>query len=224
MVAAEFIERHNRFVAEVLLFGERTMVHVKNTGRCRELLLPGAVVYLSRSDNPSRKMQYDLIAVEKHTEDGVLLINMDSSAPNSAVREWLAGGLFSRDAKIFPERTYGDSRFDFYIEDGDRRIFLEVKGVTLEDRGVLRFPDAPTERGVKHIRELMKCTRDGYEAYVLFVIQMPRAEYFEPNGRTDPEFADALRDAVGAGVRALAVNCRTKTDEMKIDGYVDVRL
>ena len=158
IASAEFIERPNRFIARVKLQGKTETVHVKNTGRCRELLLPGCRVYLSRGNNPERKTKYDLIAVEK-TRAGAepLLINMDSSAPNAAVGEWLAGGLFSKDAKVFPEVKFGSSRFDFYIEDGERRAFAEVKGVTLEENGAVSFPDAPTERGVKHLNELCIC-------------------------------------------------------------------
>lgn len=218
---AIFKERPNRFIAYVETKNGREICHVKNTGRCRELLTPDAVVYVQRNDNPARKTKLDLIGVEK----GQYLVNMDSQAPNAAVKEWLKeGNLFSRQAKIFSERTYGESRFDFYIEDGDRRAFMEVKGVTLEEDGVCRFPDAPTERGVKHIRELMQCMEDGYEAYILFVIQMSPVKYLEPNDRTHQAFGNALREAAKKGVHVMARDCRIMTDSMEIMNEVEVRL
>ncbi|MBR5584234.1 MAG: DNA/RNA nuclease SfsA, partial [Lachnospiraceae bacterium] len=189
---ARFLERPNRFIAYVETDNGREICHVKNTGRCKELLPPGAVVYVERNDNPARKTKLDLIGVKK----GSYLINMDSQAPNAAVKEWLMEGhLFSDQAKIYAEKTYGESRFDFYIEDGSRRAFMEVKGVTLEEDGICRFPDAPTERGIKHIKELVKCMEDGYEAYILFVIQMSPVKYLEPNDVTHKAFGDALREA-----------------------------
>ena len=164
---ARFLERPNRFIAYVETIHGREICHVKNTGRCKELLQPNALIYVQRNDNLARKTPLDLIGVKKNE----YLINMDSQAPNAAVKEWLqAGNLFSENAKIYSEKTYGESRFDFYIEDGDRKAFMEVKGVTLESDGICRFPDAPTQRGVKHIKELIKCKEDGYEAYILFVI------------------------------------------------------
>lgn len=218
---AVFKERPNRFVAYVETARGREICHVKNTGRCKELLTPDAVVYVQRNDNPARKTKLDLIAVQKND----YLINMDSQAPNAAVKEWLEqGNLFSEQAKIYPERTYGESRFDFYIEDGDRKIFMEVKGVTLEDEGVCRFPDAPTERGVKHIRELIRCMDEGYEAYILFVIQMCPVKYLEPNDKTHQAFGDALREAARAGVHVMARDCRIETDRMEIRNEVEVRL
>ena len=196
IVQGEFVERPNRFIARVIIDGNVETVHVKNTGRCKELLIKGRTVYLSRAANPERKTKYDLIAVDK---DG-LLINMDSQIPNGAAEEWLRNGnVFSEDAVIRREVTYGKSRFDLYVEDGDKRAFMEVKGVTLENDGVVMFPDAPTERGVKHIRELMTCINNGYEAYILFVIQMNGVKFFCPNYKTHPEFAAALKEAAEAG-------------------------
>ena len=181
MEPARFLERPNRFVAYVEQAGKREICHVKNTGRCKELLYPGAELYVQRSENPNRKTPIDLIVVRKGEE----LINMDSQAPNKVVEEWLREGhLCSKEAKIKPECKYGNSRFDFYIEDGERRIFMEVKGVTLEEDGVARFPDAPTERGVKHLKELAECRKAGYEAYVFFVVQMKGIQRLEPNDRT----------------------------------------
>ena len=218
---AHFIERPNRFIAYVETEKGREMCHVKNTGRCKELLQPGAVVYVQRNDNPARKTKLDLIGVRKNQ----YLINMDSQAPNAAVKEWLQKGqLFSENAKIYPEKKYGESRFDFYIEDGERRAFMEVKGVTLEEDGICRFPDAPTERGVKHIRELVKSMEDGYEAYILFVIQMSPVKYLEPNDKTHQAFGDALREAHLAGVRVMARDCFVTTDSMEIMNEVGVRL
>lgn len=221
MEKAIFLERPNRFVAYVETDQGREVCHVKNTGRCKELLVPGATVYVQRNDHPARKTKLDLIGVEKNE----YLINMDSQAPNHAVKEWLlAGNLFSENAKVYSEKTYGQSRFDFYVEDGARKAFIEVKGVTLEDDGVCRFPDAPTERGVKHVRELMKCLEDGYEAYVLFVIQMRPVKYLEPNDVTHKAFGDALREASKNGVKVLAVDCLITTDSMEIMNEVEVRL
>ena len=221
MERAVFKERPNRFIAYVETEKGREICHVKNTGRCRELLPPEAVVYVQRNDNPARKTKLDLITVEKNQ----YIINMDSQAPNIAVREWLqAGNLFSENAKIYPEKTYGESRFDFYIEDGERKAFMEVKGVTLEDDGVCRFPDAPTERGVKHIKELIKCREEGYEAYILFVIQMSPVKYLEPNDVTHQAFGDALREAAKAGVQVMARDCLVTIDSMEIMNEVEVRL
>lgn len=218
---AIFKERPNRFIAYVETKEGREVCHVKNTGRCRELLTPDAVVYVQRNDNPARKTKLDLIGVEKNQ----YLVNMDSQAPNHAVKEWLkAGNLFSEHAKIFPEKTYGESRFDFYIEDGGRKAFIEVKGVTLEEDGVCRFPDAPTERGVKHVKELVKCLEDGYEAYILFVLQMSPVKYLEPNDRTHKAFGDALREAAEKGVHVMARDCHITTDSIEIMNEVEVRL
>ena len=218
---AYFKERPNRFIAYVETEEGREICHVKNTGRCRELLTSDAVVYVQRNNNPARKTKLDLIGVEK----GDYLINMDSQAPNAAVKEWLqAGNLFSKNALVYSEKTYGESRFDFYIEDGERNAFMEVKGVTLELDGVCRFPDAPTERGVKHIRELIKCMEDGYEAYIIFVIQMSPVKYLEPNDATHKAFGDALREAAKAGVHVMARDCKVTIDSMEIMNEVEVRL
>lgn len=218
---AVFLERPNRFAAWVERQGEKELCHVKNTGRCRELLLPKAAVYLAKSSNTGRKTCYDLIGVKK----GERLINMDSQAPNKAAREWLQdGGFFEGELKIRQEVTYGSSRFDLYVEAGERRIFMEVKGVTLEEDGIARFPDAPTERGIKHIRELAACQKEGYEAYLLFVIQMKGVHCFEPNDRTHPAFGEALREASAQGVKILAYDCKVTEDSMVIDQPVTVRL
>ena len=266
VVSGTFLQRPNRFIAHVLINGKEEICHVKNTGRCRELLIPGCTVYCAVSDNPQRKTKYDLIAVEKCIENQIvfansgipsqrvkstpeahstLLVNMDSQAPNAAVKEWLRSGAspFGNIDFLKPEYKYGNSRFDFYLEcktetkrtgtaptptenetTRSRKIFLEVKGVTLEDNGVVLFPDAPTERGVKHVRELIRCLEEGFETYVLFVVQMEHALYFIPNRKTHPQFADALCDAQNAGVHLLAFTCKVTPDEMKIDKELKVRL
>ncbi len=216
-----FLERPNRFLARVEMEGQEVLCHVKNTGRCRELLNPGAVVYLQKSDNPNRKTGYDLIAVEK----GEMLINMDSQIPNYVAAEWLRkGSLFPEGANIQMEKRYGNSRFDIYAEAGERKAFLEVKGVTLEVEGQARFPDAPTERGVKHVRELMGCVQEGYEAYLLFVIQMTGIQSFAPNWDTHPAFGSALQEAAWAGVQILAYDCQVRPDEIVLDQPVPVLL
>lgn len=221
MEPAVFISRPNRFVAYVEQAGKQEICHVKNTGRCRELLIPGAELYVQRSDNPARKTALDLISVKK----GAQWVNMDSQAPNKAAAEWLKnGGLGTKEILIRPEYKYENSRFDFYLETEGRKAFMEVKGVTLEEDGTARFPDAPTERGVKHIRELMRCLDDGYEAYILFVIQMKGVHAFEPNDRTHPAFGEMLREAAGKGVRILAYDCLVKPDEMTIDQRIEVHL
>ena len=221
MEPAVFLERPNRFVAYVEQAGRREICHVKNTGRCRELLVPGAELYVQRSDNPARKTALDLIAVKK----GSQWVNMDSQAPNKAAAEWLRqGGLGCREITILPEYKYGDSRFDFFLEADGRKAFMEVKGVTLEEDGIARFPDAPTERGVKHIRELIRCLDAGYEAYVFFVIQMKGVRAFEPNDRTHPAFGEALREAAKKGVQILAYDCVVRPDEMSIDQRIEVWL
>lgn len=225
VVRGEFISRPNRFIAQVKIDETEETVHVKNTGRCKELLIPGATVYLEKSDNPLRKTKYDLIAVRKARENDSILINMDSQIPNSVAFEWLPkSGLFSPAAKIRREVTFASSRFDFFVEDGDRRAFIEVKGVTLEQDGIALFPDAPTERGVKHIRELMRAKLEGYETYILFVIQMKKISSFRPNARMHPQFAKALTDAKGSGVRVLAVDCVVFEDSICIDDEIPVKL
>jgi len=213
----KFISRPNRFIAIVEIDGREEICHVKNTGRCKELLLPGARVFLQEFDTEKRKTKYDLIAVYK----GDCLINMDSQAPNKVFGEWAKeSGYFKNLTLIKPEQKYGDSRFDFYIEDGDRKIFVEVKGVTLEKDGVALFPDAPTERGVKHINELCKAKKNGYEAIIAFVIQMKGIKVFKPNKETHPEFAAALKKAANSGVEILCLDCIVAENELKIDGII----
>lgn len=214
--AARFLARPNRFIAQVELDGAVETVHVKNTGRCRELLLPGCTVYLEGSANPARKTKYDLVAVEKE-RPGLppLFINMDAQAPNRVFGEWAAaGGLGFVPTLLRPETTYGNSRFDYYWEYSEkgaaRRGFWEVKGVTLEENNVARFPDAPTLRGVKHLEELIAARQAGYEAGVCFIVQMEGMARVEPNDRTHPEFGDALRRAARAGVEVLALECRVE--------------
>ena len=225
VIKAKFITRPNRFIAHCSVDGKQETVHVKNTGRCRELLLPDATVYLSVSDNPARKTKYDLIAVEKVTDRGTLLINMDSQAPNEAAFEWLStSGIFGKGATVHREVPYGNSRFDMYVEQGDRKAFVEVKGVTLEDGGVASFPDAPTERGIKHLKELASAFEDGYEAYVLFVIQMKGIHTFKPNDETHKAFGDALRAAKKSGVTVLAYDCVVMPEEMIIDAPINIEL
>ena len=217
-----FISRPNRFTAWVEMEGREVLCHVRNTGRCRELLVPGARVYLEESSNPNRKTRYSLIAVIK----GGRLINMDSQAPNRAAGEWLAkGGLFSPVTLLKAETRYGASRFDFYGESGDgEKHFVEVKGVTLEENGVVLFPDAPTQRGEKHLRELCQCSSEGYRGHILFVVQMSHVRYFTPNRQTDPAFAAALEEAERCGVEIRAVECRVTPDSMTITREVPVRL
>ena len=189
------------------------------------MLIKGAKVYLYVSDNENRKTKYDLIGVEKQINGKTLLINMDSQIPNDAAQEWLKkGGLFSEKAVIRREVKYKNSRFDFYIEDGNRKIFFEVKGVTLESNGIAMFPDAPTERGIKHINELVSCLYDGYEAYILFVIQMKGVYVFIPNDKTHLAFGDALRKAKKQGVKILAVDSVVTKDSIEIDKYIKVNL
>lgn len=210
-----FLSRPNRFIAKVLIDGREETVHVKNTGRCRELLVPGCTVYLEKSENPSRKTPFDLIAVEKNTEKGTILINMDSQIPNACCAELLPrSGLFSPDAEIKREVKFGSSRFDICVTDGDRKSFVEVKGVTLERDGLALFPDAPTERGVKHVRELIEAKKQGFGAYIIFIIQMSEVHTFSPNREMQPEFAEALLEAQGAGVKILAFDCIVTPDSI----------
>lgn len=221
IIQGTFLARPNRFVADVDIDGRIWPCHVKNTGRCRELLRPGVPVYLQKSDNPARKTRYDLICVEKNG----LLVNIDSQIPNHAVAEWLKKGiLFPPDAHIQMEKRYGTSRFDIYVEAGDRKAYLEVKGVTLEVGGQARFPDAPTERGIKHVRELIGCLQDGYEAYLIFVIQMAGIQGFAPNWATHPEFGRALQEAQQAGVQICAYDCQVQPDEIILDAPVPIDL
>ncbi len=214
-----FIERPNRFIAYIDIEGKKETVHVKNTGRCAELLVPGAPVYVQETDNPARKTRWDLIAVEK----GKRMVNMDSQIPNKLVAEWLReGNLFEEITRIRPEYTYGSSRFDLYVEADGKKIFIEVKGVTLEEDGVVRFPDAPSERAVKHVEELKTAVREGYEAYVFFVVQMKGVRYFTPNMDTHPAFGEALFRASKAGVHILAYDCETGKDYIHIEDEVPV--
>ncbi len=214
-----FLTRPNRFIAHVAVDGRTEVCHVKNTGRCRELLTPGATVYLERSDNPKRKTQYDLIAVEK----GDLLINMDAQAPNRVFGEWAAEnwpGLLA----LRPEFTWEDSRFDFRLETERGITFVEVKGVTLEENGEVRFPDAPTERGVKHLHGLRRAVEQGCGAAVCFVVQMKGVTHFRPNDLTHPAFGQALREAALAGVQVLAYDCVVTPESLRMDAPVPVLL
>jgi len=220
MIPGIFHSRPNRFIAQVEIGGEMQTVHVKNTGRCRELLTPGAKVWCQESANPARKTKYDLITVQK----GSRLINMDSQAPNAAAKEWLSAGGLGEIENLKAEAFHGDSRFDFSFARDGRPCFLEVKGVTLENDGVCAFPDAPTQRGARHLRGLAELSRQGYGAYVLFVIQMPDVRYLHPNDDTDPDFGRALREAASAGVQILAVSCQVSCCSMEIDSPVNVQL
>ena len=218
---AVFLDRPNRFIAHVFLDGHEQVCHVKNTGRCRELLVPGATVYIQKAANPARKTAYDLIAVRK----GGLLINMDAAAPNKVFGEWLAaGGPGFVPELIRPECVHGDSRFDFYFEHDGKRAFAEVKGVTLEEDGVVRFPDAPTERGVRHLHTLMRAVEQGHRATVFFVVQMADVLDFSPNDSTDPAFGQALRQAAAAGVQVLAFTCQVTPEEVTMDRQIPVIL
>jgi len=220
ITAGRFLSRPNRFIAQVEIGGREETCHVKNTGRCRELLVPGAIVYLTASDNPERKTKYDLVAVEK----GSRLINMDSQAPNKVVQEWLEQGGLPGLTRIQSEYRYDQSRFDFYLEQGSQKAFLEVKGVTLEDHGVVRFPDAPTARGAKHLHELIRASREGYGAYVFLVIQMENVDHFEPNWQTDPDFGQALLEAQEAGVQILAYDCQVAPASLSIGKKVPIQI
>lgn len=221
IVKGKFLERPNRFIAYVDIDGQKETVHVKNTGRCKELLRPGAVVYLQEFDPSARKTKWDLIAVEKNGR----IINMDSQIPNKVVKEWLeSGGLFRKVTKIQPEYTYGDSRVDLYVEADGKKVLIEVKGVTLEEEGRVRFPDAPSERAVKHVEELKRAVGEGYEAYIFFVIQMKDVRYFTPNMDTHPAFGEALREAALAGVHVIAYDCRVDCDHIALADEVKVVL
>ncbi len=220
MVEGRFLARPNRFIAHIELGGKTEICHVKNTGRCRELLPAGARVWCLDAQSPTRKTRYDLIAVQK----GSRLINMDSQVPNAAAREWLLGGGLGDVQQLRAEVTHGDSRFDFSFLLDSKPCFLEVKGVTLETDGVCAFPDAPTERGTRHLRGLQQAVQEGYGAYVLFVIQMSDVQYLHPNDTTDPAFGKALREAAQAGVQILAVDCEVTPDTMRIGKAVPVVL
>ena len=218
---ARFLSRPNRFVANCEMAGELLTVHVKNTGRCRELLVPGAEVWLAKSDNPTRKTAFDLVAVQK----GGRLVNMDAQAPNAVFGEFAREGGFLPDARnVRAEVRYGASRFDFQLETPEKTHFVEVKGVTLEENGVVRFPDAPTQRGVKHLKELQSASAAGYGAHAVFVIQMEDVKHFEPNDRTHAAFGEALREAARNGVQIHAFWCRVTPDSLVIAGEVPVVL
>ena len=220
MVPGRFLQRPNRFIAHVEIQNETQICHVKNTGRCRELLPPGAQVWCEVAQNPARKTKFDLITVQK----GHRLINMDSQAPNIAAKEWLLAGGLGQIDNLRPETVHGGSRFDFSFTKDGRPCLLEVKGVTLENDGVCAFPDAPTQRGARHLRHLAQAVQEGYGAYVLFVIQMSDVQYLHPNDATDPEFGAALRQAHAAGVQVLAMDCRVEIISMTIDKPVAVIL
>lgn len=220
MEVGSFLARPNRFIAHVEIDGNTEVCHVKNTGRCRELLPTGAKVWCEVSNNPARKTKYDLITVQK----GERLINMDSQAPNMAAKEWLLAGGLGKIENLKSETTQGESRFDFSFTKDGRPCFLEVKGVTLENDGICAFPDAPTQRGAKHLRGLSQLAKEGYGAYVLFVIQMTDVKYLHPNDATDPNFGAALRQASADGVQILAVDCRVTEYSMDIENKVEVRL
>lgn len=218
---AVFLSRPGRFLVEVMRSGQTEICHLKNTGRCKELLLPGTEVYLAEAANKNRKTKYDLIAVRK----GETIVNIDSQMPNHVVKEWLKKKLLFRHLKMIkPEMKYGNSRFDFFLEADGCQIFMEVKGVTLADGEIARFPDAPTERGVKHIEELIACKQAGYEAYIIFVIQMKGVTIFEPNDQMQKALGDALRKAHHAGVHILAYDCQVSADSITLDSEIEIRL
>lgn len=220
IVPGRFLDRPNRFVAHIEIDGKVEVCHVKNTGRCRELLPAGAQVWCQRCGNPNRKTKFDLICVQK----GGRLINMDSQAPNAAVMEWLRSGAMGQLNALRAETRHGDSRFDFsFVKDGIP-CFMEVKGVTLESGGICAFPDAPTQRGEKHIRGLIEAASSGYGAYILFVIQMEQVRWLRPNDATDPAFGLALREAAENGVGILAMDCTVTPDSMTLRAPVEVRL
>lgn len=221
IIEGKFLSRPNRFIAHVDINGSIEVCHVKNTGRCKELFVPGVPVFLQKSSNPNRKTKFDLIAVIKNG----ILINVDSQIPNAVAAQWIEnGGLFPDVTYLKREKTYGNSRFDLYVETPERKAFIEVKGVTLENEGLACFPDAPTERGVKHVQELCKCINDGYEAYILFVIQMTGVRSFSPNWKTHPAFGEALLAAEKAGVHILSYDCDVTKDSIRIRSAVPVLL
>ena len=222
--SGRFCQRPNRFIAHVETAEGLQICHVKNTGRCRELLVPGVRVYLEESDNPARKTRFDLIAVEKERSEGPLLINMDSQAPNKVFGEWAQTHLRPDLTLLRPETVYGTSRFDFYWESTASRGFVEVKGVTLEENGVARFPDAPTERGIKHIEELAAARQAGYEAAICFIVQMSGMRWVEPNDATHPAFGQALRLAAGAGVEVMALECEVTPSSLRAVRPIPIHL
>ena len=215
----KFIERPNRFIAICEIDGKEEICHVKNTGRCRELLVKGATVYLEKSPNPNRKTQYDLVAVEKNGK----LINMDSQIPNYVVVESL-NKIFNDITLVKQEYKYGNSRFDIYVETKTEKIFVEVKGVTLENDDVVRFPDAPTERGIKHLKELQKAVKEGYRACVVFLVQMQDVKYFEPNYETHPEFAKELKIAYDNGVEIFVFDSFVTPEEIAMNNRIELKM
>ncbi len=220
-IKAEFLDRPNRFIAHVKIEDQVETVHVKNTGRCKELLVPGAEVVLEFSGNPARKTKYDLICVNKKGR----WINMDSQIPNKAAAHWVReSGYFPEDVAVYTEKKFGNSRFDLYVESYKRKAFIEVKGVTLEENNIARFPDAPTQRGVKHVEELIRCKKEGYEAYLLFVIQMKNVKLFQPNWQTHPRFGEALCHAAAEGVKLLAYDCEVTENTIEIKDAVPIDL
>jgi len=218
---ATFINRPNRFVSEIEISGKRAICHVKNTGRLKELLFSGATVLVEESDNPARKTAYDLIAVENNGQ----IVNIDSQAPNKIAAEWLPkSGLFPAETTFKPEVKHGISRLDFCAETPSEKIWIEVKGITLNDNGVAKFPDAPTERGIKHLKELTEIVQNGDAAMVLFVVQMKGITAVAPNDKTHPQFGDALRAAASAGVQIVAVDCIVKPGEIYADSILPILL
>ena len=222
MVQGVFLRRPNRFIACVEIGGREEVCHVKNTGRCRELLVPGATVWCQKHDDPNRKTKYSVISVQK----GSRCINMDSQVPNKVAAQFIAGGGLGFVPQVLqPEKTYGSSRFDFYLEDDTGKAgFVEVKGVTLERENIAYFPDAPTERGTRHLTELKQAAEEGYRAFVLFVVQMEKILHLEPNRETDPAFAAALAEARDAGVEVLAVGCKITPDSIETAAPIQVQL
>ena len=218
--SAKFMERPNRFIAYVEIDGEKKICHVKNTGRCKELLIPGVNVWVQHIKSPLRKTEYDLICVEKDGE----FINIDSQSPNKIFRQWAENsGYFGNGATIRSEVKFKNSRFDFCIEKDGKKTFVEVKGVTLKEGEAALFPDAPTDRGVKHLRELISCIKDGHGAYVFFIIQMKGVSYLSPNKITHPEFATALSDAIDAGVKIFALDCKVTPESIEADNFVEIK-
>ncbi len=221
IVKGSFAVRHNRFTATVIIDGKEELCHVKNTGRLRELLLPNAVCYLEKHDKAERKTKFSLIAVENENR----VVNIDSTAPNKVFYEWVKAGKFVENPTLIkPEKTFGNSRFDCYIETAERKIFVEVKGVTLKRDKTALFPDAPTERGVKHLKELTECTKQGYEAYIFFVVAMKGTESFSPNRERHEVFAEALTECKKNGVNVIALDCNVTFDGMEIDREIEVVL
>ena len=221
IVEACFINRPNRFIANILIDGEEQVCHVKNTGRCKELLAGNPKIYVQHFDSLSRKTAYDLITVQK----GCRLINMDSVAPNKVFGEYLAaGGLGFVPSYMKAECTHGDSRFDYYFEHDGKKAFAEVKGVTLEEDGVVRFPDAPTERGLKHLRGLIECVKEGFDAYAVFIIQMEDVKHFEPNYKTHKQFGFLLKEAQENGVNIIAIDCHVEPDSLTAGKRVEIKL